>query len=54
MKFKKCFKEDSVKFHGCLKKISWVFQVRLKSASSSFKGVSRVFEKSLKGGFNGV
>ena len=33
----------------CLQKVSWGFQLRLKGVSSSFKGVSRAFERSLKG-----
>ena len=31
----------------CFKKVSRVFQVRLKSVSSSFKGFSWVFERTL-------
>ena len=36
-------------FEGSFREILKVFQVRLKGVSSNFKGVSRVFERSLKG-----
>ena len=49
MKFSGNCKEVFRKFQGCFKKVSWVFQLRLKGVSSSFKGVPRVFERSLKG-----
>ena len=38
-----------LKCQGCFKEVSRAFQVRGKSFSSSFKGVSRIFERSLKG-----
>ena len=44
-----CFKEVSGKGQWCFKKFSRVFQVRLKGVSSSFKEVSGVFKRSLKG-----
>ena len=46
--FQECFKEISGKFQECFKKVSRVFQLRLKGVSSSFKGLSRVCERSLK------
>ena len=36
-------------FEGSFKEVSWVFQLRLKGVSRGFKGVSRVFESSLRG-----
>ena len=33
----------------CFKKVSWLFQLRMMGISSSFKGVSRVSERSLNG-----
>ena len=40
-----CFKEVSGKCQGCFKKLSRVFQVRLKCISSGFKGVSRFLKE---------
>ena len=36
-------------FQGSFREVSKVFQIRLNGVSSNFKGVSRVFERSLKG-----
>ena len=44
MKFQECLKRG--KYQASFKKVSWVFQLRLKRVLSSFKGVSRVFERS--------
>ena len=46
--FQGSFREVSGKYQGCLKKVARVYQVRFKGVLSGFKGVSRVFEKSLK------
>ena len=62
-KFQERFREVSGKYQGCFKKVLWVFQVRLKGVSSSFKGFSRVFERTgisvsvskvFQGSFKGV
>ena len=44
-KVHECFKEVSWKFQRCFKKVVRVFQVRLKAASISFKGISMVLKK---------
>ena len=48
-KFQECCKEVSGKIQGYFKKGSRVFQLRLNGVLSIFKGVSRVFVRSLKG-----
>ena len=62
-KLQECFKEVSGKFQGCFNKVLRGFQVRLKDASSYFKGGSwverslkdfRVFQGSFQWGFKGI
>ena len=37
-KFQECFKAVLGKYQECFKKVSWVFRLRLKGVSSSFRG----------------
>ena len=46
--FQGYFKRVSKKFQGNFTGISRMFQVSLKGVSSSFKGVSRIFERILR------
>ena len=48
-KFQGRLKDVSRELQECFKKVSRGFQVRLMGTSSNHKGVSSVFERSLKG-----